>query len=37
MIAATYINDFIPFCCHLVDRNETSDKEAVGTWKLYQR
>ena len=31
MIAAADINGFIPFCCHLVERKETSDEGAAGT------
>ena len=30
-MAAADINSFIPFCCHLVDRNKTSDEGAAGT------
>ena len=31
MMAAADINGFIPFCCHLVDRNELSAEGAAGT------
>ena len=31
MMAAADINGFIPFCCHLVDRNEISQEGAAGT------
>ena len=31
MMGAADINGFIPFCCHLVERKETSDEGAAGT------